>query len=146
MQPIVFIIVLQQRRMSTTITMDVVVPGVWAQTLTPESGIIKEGTYSVGAPNITRPILGGPGETASRAFSGIGGSTMTALEAEYNDVIEVFRDATAAPIVWPESVVDPYKVEKYFPLLGAAADVTNFNKYFATEQANALADGPPATG
>lgn len=138
---------LRQYKLERTITVDVHEPGMWEQTLTVESGIIKSGTYSVGAPNITRPILGGPGETAARVFSGITGQgNMTDREVDYNDVIEVFRDATGATLTWPAALSEAYKVAKYYALQADAGDVKDLRDYFAAEQETALDDGPATSG
>lgn len=138
---------LRQYRMTKTIEVDVHVPGVWEQTLTPESGIIKSGTFSVGTPDITRPILGGPGETAARVFAGITGKgNITGREVDYNDVIEVFRDATAATLVWPDALTDSYRVAKYYAQQATAANVADLADYFAAEQETALEAGPPTSG
>ena len=140
-------ITFKQHRMSNTITVDVVEPGVWATKLTPESGIVKSGTYSVGTPDITRPILGGPGETSSRVFSGIEGpGNLTDREVDYNDVIEVFRDATGATLNWPASLTDEYRVAKYYGQRAEPEDVQKLADYFAAEQARGLAAGPPTSG
>ena len=139
-------VTLQQRRMEATITVDVVEPGVWTQPLTPESGIIKSGTYTVGAPDITRAIIGGPGKTAARAFAGREGSAKTALEAAYNDVIEIYREGGAANLVWPEALAEKFRVAKYYAFQAAPADAQDLLDFFVTEQEIALDAGPATSG
>jgi len=123
-----------QEPFGNTIFCDVVEPGVWAQTLTPESGIINSGTYAVGAPSSTRPIIGGPGETASRVFAGIEGQGLIgADEVDYNDVIETFNEAEGSfEFAWPTTTpafADELKVPKYYPFRVGATEAARFAKF-----------------
>lgn len=128
-----------------TIMVDVVEQGVWDQALTPESGIIHSGVYALNAPDITRPIIGGPGETASRAFAGIEGTgNRTRDEVDYNDVIEVFSEASSFEFAWPEGLTDAQKVPKYYPHRAVAAEVTRFAEHFTKAIAKALKADPAA--
>lgn len=61
-------------------------PGV----LTPASGIPEEYTFERTAPTVTRVIVGGRNEGAAREFAEV---RDTALEADWGDIIEGFRDA-----------------------------------------------------
>jgi hypothetical protein len=133
---------LWQEPYGTTIFVDVVEPGVWEQELTPKSGIINSGVYSLAAPTITRPIIGGPGETSSRVFGGIEGiGNQTQAEEDYNDVIEVFREASTFDFVWPEGLEDRFKVPKYYPFRAAADDLATFYAYMSQASATGLVDG-----
>ena len=106
----------QQAPRSTTITADVFVPNVYDMPLTTDSGVIASGNWSFSYPTMTRTLLGGPGDIAARYFKTM--VDTTGLEAEYNDIVEVFRDASSgADLVWPEGItVEENKVAKYYPL------------------------------
>lgn len=129
------------------IRVDVYEPGVWQQPLTPESGIIRFGTYSVNAPNITRGIVGGPGEGLARAFAGTeGAGYLTPREELYGDIIEIFRGATGAELLWPEALAENYKVPKYYehqvdPEKGAV-----FRQFMADAEQTALLEGAATSG
>jgi hypothetical protein len=76
-----------------TIVADVFVPPVYPYTLTEESGVITEWDWSSADPTATRVIAGGQGEGTARVFRDV---KNTALEADHNDIIEIFRDARDA--------------------------------------------------
>lgn len=89
---------------------------LWPRTFTPESGIVAGGGWSEEEADATDVVVGGPGEASARAFLG-------ANVGPVDDVIEVFRDATGAPMEWPDGLADLYRVAKYFllrPEVGAA--------------------------
>lgn len=139
---------LQQVPRSTTITADVFIPNVWDMPLTADSGVIAAGEWTFKAPTMTRAFLGGPGDLAARYFKNI--LDTTGIEAEYADIIEVFRDASsAADVIWPEGItVEEDKVEKYYLL---RSDVPAGNKTTFTNSINAvgyegLAEGLPRYG
>lgn len=130
----------------TAIHIDVYEPGEWVQPLTPESGIIRFGEYSVNGPNITRPIMGGPGTTVARAWQGQQGlGNQTQRETDYNDVIEVFRDAPAK-LTWPDAVVDANRIEKFYTQLATASNAASFVKQMAKMEAAAMLAGAPTSG
>lgn len=75
---------------ATQVVVDVrqsrLVPGV----LTEESGIPEEYSFERSGPTVTRVIVGGRNEGAAREFVEVRDA---ALEADWNDIIEGFRDA-----------------------------------------------------
>lgn len=75
---------------ATQVVVDVrpsrLVPGV----LTAASGIPEEYAFERSGPTVTRVIVGGRGEGAAREFVEV---RDTALEEDWNDIIEGFRDA-----------------------------------------------------
>lgn len=129
-----------------TINLDVWEPAVWAQTLTVESGIVGDGTWSKQYPEATRAVVGGPGELAARAFRAVNDGT--GLEAEFNDIVEVFREGTGAPIPWPDAVADTLRVAKYYLLRPEVDPVakTIFTNFLDTAGGKALSDGAPTSG
>jgi len=129
-----------------TVNLEVGVPAMWPQTLTVESGIILDGTWSTEDPEATRTIVGGPDELGARAFWGI--NDATGLEAEYGDVIEVFRDATGATRNWPDTIPDFKQIAKYYLLHPevSAVDKAIFSTYLDAAGAKALAEGSPTSG
>lgn len=135
-----------QAARATTVSVEVYQPTVWAAELTTESSIVTDGPWSLKPPNSTRSIIGGPGEGVDRAFWEV--RDKTGLEDEYGDIIEVFRDATAATLDWPASISDPYKVAKYFLLRTEVANVskTIFTNYLNTSGAKGLTEGLPVSG
>lgn len=138
----------QQAPRTSTITVDVFEPGVWDMPLTPDSGIIAEGSWSFKAPTMTRAFLGGPGDIADRYFKSF--TDTTGLEAEYNDIVEVFQDASSgADLVWPEGLtVEEQKVAKYYLLRSdvSAANKTAFSNSIAQVAKESLAEGLPRYG
>ncbi|QXJ40745.1 minor tail protein [Curtobacterium phage Parvaparticeps] len=134
---------LQQATFGGTIVLDVVEPGEWVQTLTPESQIVQDGNWNLGDVAATRVVIGGPGEEAARAFYQV--NDTSGLEADFGYGIEVFKDATGANLKWPDAVTEKLKVAKYFHLRSeiAAADKTVFEAYLKNAGAEALLDGRP---
>lgn len=132
---------------TTGIKFDVREPGEWVQILTPEAGIVRDGVYAIGAPDITRPIVGGPGETSGRSWDGIVGlGNVTADEIAYNDVIEIYREANGDELAWPEGLADALKVPKYYPFRAEADDLAAFYQMFADARAEALLEGAGKSG
>lgn len=127
------------------LTLDVTASEAWGPELSATSGIVADGDWSFAPPNITRAILGGPGDIAARAFWEV--RDRTGLEDEYGDVIEVFRDATSGNLQWPTTLTDPYKVAKYYLLRSdvAQADKDTFRNYLNQAGADGLLAGLPNT-
>lgn len=90
--------------------LDVFEPKTWPQQLTLASGILTEGEWKTTRATATRVVIGGPGEDAARVFYE---QRDAALERENNDVIEVFKDATNAPLEWPDTIPEPLRNAKY---------------------------------
>ncbi|HEY8588656.1 MAG TPA: hypothetical protein VIL55_03780, partial [Naasia sp.] len=91
---------------------DVYEPTVWGVPLSVESGVIEpDGKFSTAAPDATRLILGGPGEESARIFWSVAD---TALEDEWSDVVEVFRDATGAQLEWPDGLAQEEQIPRTF--------------------------------
>lgn len=138
----------QQVPRESTITVDVWEPGVWDMPLTADSGIIAEGSWSFKAPTMTRAFLGGPGDMADRYFKSF--TDTTGLEAEYNDIVEVFQDASSgADIIWPEGITDEEdKVAKYYLLRGDVStdNKTAFTNSIAAVARESLLEGVPRYG
>lgn len=136
---------IMQEAMSDTITVDVYEPGSWDAPLTVASGVVEDGGWSLNPPIATRVIVGGPGEIAARAFYS---AADPALEDEYGDVIEVFRDATGASLNWPSSLADLYRVAKYYLLRPevTSTDKALFTAYLSAAAQTGLNDGVPTTG
>lgn len=136
-----------QPKNGMAIHVDVYEPGEWVQPLTPESGIVRFGTYEVTAPISTRSVVGGPGEGLARAFTGIqGAGNLTEREEDWNDVIEVFRDGTGATLAWPEALAANYRVAKYYPFQVGATAAAVFRDYLAAAGAAGIAEGAPTSG
>jgi hypothetical protein len=130
-----------------TINMDVQVAREWPQPLSLESGTIVSGSYSKRAPDVTRAIVAGPGETAGRAFAGTQGRGLqTPVEQLWGDIIEVLREASIGELNWPDGIADKYKVPKYFPFRGAAADVAEFYRDMERARLEGNLAGAPNTG
>lgn len=138
----------QQVPRTTTIGVDVFVPSTWDMPLTAESGVIQSGNWTFKAPTLTRAFIGGPGDLAARYFKTF--TDTTGLEAEYNDIIEVFRDgASAADLNWPEGLtVEENKVPKYYLLRSdvSAADKTTFSNSIAAVAYQSFLEGLPTYG
>jgi len=117
---------LTQATRDDTITVDVYEPDVWDAPLTVSSGVIVGGSWSIQSPTVTRTILGGPGDLADRHFVNYTTGS-AALESEWGDLVEIFRDATSsADLIYPEGVtVEELKVAKYYEL---RTDVTPAQK------------------
>lgn len=65
-------------------------PRNYPHLLSPESGTVIGGSYSLAAPTATRVVVGGQGEGVAREFRTFTDATR---ETEWNDVIEVMKDA-----------------------------------------------------
>jgi len=129
-----------------TINFDVVERGVWPQELTVEAGIIVGGTYQRRAPTATRPIIGGNGETAARAFYGREGrGRLTDRELTYGRILEVFRDSTNGQMIWPENLPEEKKVVKYGPFVMTPANWKLYMKTLLKSEADGLAEGAAKT-
>lgn len=72
------------------LVLDCYTPRTYPHTLSPASGTVIGGTYSLTAPTATRVVVGGQGEGVARGFQGF---PDTAREAAWTDIVEVFRDA-----------------------------------------------------
>lgn len=70
--------------------LDCYVPRNYPHLLSPESGKVIGGSYSLAAPTATRVVVGGQGEGVARDFRTF---PEAGREVEWNDVIEVMRDA-----------------------------------------------------
>lgn len=73
--------------------LDVYTPTTYPQVLTEASGVITDWSWSQSDPEATRVVSGGQGEGTARVFRYL---IDDAREAEYNDIIEIFRDARDA--------------------------------------------------
>lgn len=137
-----------QEEYGDTIFMDVFEPGTYEQELTVESGIITGGSYSVHAPDVTRSVVGGAGETAGRIYysNEERPGWRTRDEQDWHQIIEVFRDASnGTDMAWPDSLAEKYRVPKYYQF-----QVPSYlwSQYLTTlkQEANAgLAQGPSTT-
>lgn len=65
-------------------------PAVYPKTLSEASGVVQEWGWTNSAPEATRGVVGGQGEATARQFLRF---TKTALETEWGEKVEVFRDA-----------------------------------------------------
>lgn len=81
------------RQSGTGIVVDVYEPGTYSQVLSEASGVITDWSWSESGPEATRVVAGGQGEGVARQFRY---RIDSAREAEFNEVIEVFRDARDA--------------------------------------------------
>lgn len=131
---------------TAAVKVDVAEPVNWPAELTVESGIIASGRWERNSPTATRIVLGGPGKDISRVFTGVNDSN--GYEAQYGEVIEVYRDATGFNIVWPDALADELRVEKYFLLEPTvdAGDKARFNAYMLAAGKRALREGLPTVG
>ena len=135
---------LEQATRTNTITADVFEPGVWDMPLTVDSGVVSGGSWSVMSPTATRIVLGGAGDLAARHF--VAANDASGLEAEYNDVIELFRDATSSSdLEWPELLDDSQQVPKYYELRSdvSAALKTKYRNSLTQAGLLALGEGEP---
>lgn len=78
------------RQQGAGLVLDCYTPRDYPHRLSPESGTIVGGSYSLAAPNATRVVVGGQGEGVARVFKGF---TEPTRETDWNDVIEVMQDA-----------------------------------------------------
>ncbi|WP_166790325.1 hypothetical protein [Cryobacterium sp. Hh11] len=136
----------QHDGLTPTITAEVWQPATWPLDLTVDSGVVLDGDWSQQYPTATRIVGGGPGEDVARAFWDV--RDTTGLEAEYGDIIEVFRDATGATLNWPGTLADAYRIAKYYLLRTevATADKNQFTGYMNATGAKGLAEGAPTSG
>jgi hypothetical protein len=127
---------------------EILEPQQYPQVLTPESGIITEGTYTVTAPTVTRAIAGGPSETAAgRVYWGDEGKfPLNDTEAKYGTVLETFLDATSDELNWPDGTDDEHKVAKYYKFLAAKKDVDDLYDSLQKAVHNAKQGGRSSTG
>lgn len=105
------------RQSSAGLVMDCYAPRVFATTLSEESGTLTKWAYSTSAPKNTRVVVGGQGEGTARVFKQY---VDAAREAEWADVIEVFRDARDS------DVTDIY-AERAAETLAEGAPMSGFN-------------------
>lgn len=78
------------RQEGAGLLLDCYEPRDYPHILSPESGTVIGGTYSLSAPAATRVVVGGQGEGVERTFKGFPDS---ARESEWTDIIETFQDA-----------------------------------------------------
>lgn len=78
------------QQVGTGLVLDCYTPRTYPHELSTEAGTITGGTYTIGAPNATRVVVGGQGEGVARVFKGFPDA---AREAAWADKIEVFQDA-----------------------------------------------------
>lgn len=72
---------------------DVYVPELFPRVLSEDGGMITDWKWSDANPSATRVVVGGQGDGTARVFRGVAD---TALESQYGDIIEAFRDARDA--------------------------------------------------
>jgi hypothetical protein len=72
---------------------EVQTPQAFPMLLTEQSGVVQSWTWTTTDPTATRVVSGGQGEGTARLFTA---TSDTALEADHNDIFEVFRDARDA--------------------------------------------------
>jgi hypothetical protein len=84
------------RQIGGVIVCDVFEPPTDVRTLTAESGVITDWTYTETRPTATRGVNGAQGEATARDFTGFADTT---LETQTGDIVEVFKDSrnTADP-------------------------------------------------
>ena len=127
------------------LSLDVAAITVHQSAMTAKSGVLKSGTWTTNPPQVTRPLLGGPGEIAARAFWP---AADTALEAEWGVILERFKDATGAGLEWIDGTDDSLKVAKYYLLSPnvTAEEKADFVSYMTEIATNMLAEGRPTSG
>lgn len=131
---------------ATTLQLDVSTPKTWQQAIGGASRIVSDGTYQVGAPTLTRSILGGPGDDAARVF--YQQTDATGLEDTYGFAVEGFSDATGATLKWPDGLDQSLQVAMYYLQRTdvAAADKAALSTYLAQAAKTALSAGLPTAG
>lgn len=72
------------------------VPRVYPRDLTTESGIVRDYSYNVDEPTVTRAVVGGQGEAQARVFRHV---IDAGRETEIARILEIFRDARDTPDV-----------------------------------------------
>jgi hypothetical protein len=127
------------------LSIDVAATTVHPKAMTAKSGVLKGGTWTTNPPQVTRPLLGGPGEVAARAFWPM---VDTAREAQWGIVLERFKDATGASLEWIDGTDDALKVAKYYLLSPyvAAAEKAEFTAYMTEIAENMLVEGQATSG
>ncbi|MFF0942685.1 hypothetical protein ACFYE2_00445 [Kocuria sp. CPCC 205300] len=80
-------------RQGTGLVLDVYEPKVYPRALTEAGGTLVDWSWNQSPPEATRVVAGGAGEGTARAFQT---AVDAAREAEFGDLIEVFRDARDA--------------------------------------------------
>jgi hypothetical protein len=78
------------RHVGDELVVDCYEPAVWPITLSAEAGTLTGGSWSRTAPEMTRVVVGGPGDGVDRVYRTYAN---TALEAEWGDLVEGFVDA-----------------------------------------------------
>lgn len=124
---------------------DFIEPTTWPAKLTPDSGLVTGGTWSLGDIGATDVTVGGPGEEAARAFRQF--QDIDAAAA-IQQLIEVFRDDTGAPYPWPDGLDDSVKLAVYYHLRPEVLpdNLTTFEADLASAAVAALRDGAPKSG
>lgn len=120
-------------------------PRTWSTVFTPDSGVVEAGDWNLEHPTATRALIGGPGEEAARAFRQY---VDTDLAARFGRVIEVFRDATGAPMEWPDDLTDELRVAMYYHLRAevSAERRADFERFLDDAAADVFEDGAPTSG
>lgn len=121
-------------------------PRLHERIFTPDSGVIVEGTASLKYPTAMDVVVGGPGEQASRHFLGV--DDLTGMKETYGDFIEVFREATGAPIEWPDALAETLRSAKYYLLRPEVTteQKTAFLQFMISAGMEAQAAGAPTSG
>lgn len=124
---------------------DVWEPKEWVTPLTEKSGVLEEGNWALKDPTATRIVIGGPGEDAARAFFL---RTDAAREEEIGEVIEVFKDATGAQLVWPEALAETLRIAKYYMLRPeiSPADQRSFMQFIDEAVTKSFAETAATSG
>lgn len=120
-------------------------PKTWEPIFTPDSGVVVGGKWNLQYGRTTDVVGGGPGQDARRAFRLY---QDLALSQQYRRIHEQFKDMTGAPVDWPDTVAEPFRVEMYYHL---RPEVTAVQKglfeAFLTKSGNAaLSEGAPSAG
>lgn len=120
-------------------------PKTWTTVFTPDSGVIRGGKWTLNYPNATHITMGGPGELAARAFYGVDDLPLALAQQR---IMEVFREATGAPVEWPTALAEQYRIAKYYLLRAeiTADQKTAFENFLIAAGQKALADGAPSSG
>lgn len=78
------------RQQGNGLVVDCYEPTVRRQLLTEETGVVVDWSWTTQAPTATRAVVGAQGEGTERTFTY---TVDAALEEEWNETVEVFRDA-----------------------------------------------------
>ncbi len=121
-------------------------PTTWPQVFTPDSGVVVGGEWSIASMSATDVVAGGPGDLTARAFYGAR-ETEGASEA-HRDIIEVFREATGAPVQWDPSVAEVLRIAKYYLLRPevTADQKAAFTQFLVSAAAKEIAEGAQSSG